>query len=152
MKARRITRQKSRFIFPTKVLICKKTKDKSNCWLTWYIWATSWENLFMPHANNKGTDQPAHPHKLISAFVVCCLDSIIHLIFKSEISRLQLVSVAEQASLSLTWSKTGFLVTWLILASHCIRPLGNSVQMTLDGLDVDHFEPLVVLDFLKIHS
>ena len=27
--------------------------------------------------NNKGTDQPARTHSLISAFVVCCLDSII---------------------------------------------------------------------------
>ena len=31
----------------------------------------------MPYANNKGTDQPALPCKLISAFVICCLDSII---------------------------------------------------------------------------
>ena len=28
-------------------------------------------------ANNKGADLPAHPHSLISAFVVCCLDSLI---------------------------------------------------------------------------
>ena len=24
-------------------------------------WATSWENLFLPYANNKGADQPVHP-------------------------------------------------------------------------------------------
>ena len=35
------------------------------------------KNLFMPYANNKGADQPAHPRSLISAFVVRCLDSII---------------------------------------------------------------------------
>ena len=35
-----------------------------------YIWATSWENLFKPYANNKGADQPAHPRSLISTFVV----------------------------------------------------------------------------------
>ena len=67
-----------------------------------------------PFANNKGADQPAHPRSLISAFVVCYLDSIIPILVKSKISRLQLVSIAEQASLSLTWSqtlKTGFLVT-----------------------------------------
>ena len=34
------------------------------------VWATSWENLFLPYANNKGADQPAHPRSLISAFVV----------------------------------------------------------------------------------
>ena len=80
------------------------------------IWATSWENLFMPYANNKGADQSAHPRNQISAFVVRCLDSIIRLVSISEISRLQTVSVAVQASLSLTWSKipkTGFLVTML---------------------------------------
>ena len=32
----------------------------------------------MPYANNKGADQPAHPCSLICAFVVRCLDSIIH--------------------------------------------------------------------------
>ena len=59
-----------------------------------------------------------HPRSLISAFVVRCLDSIIPPVSISEISRLQTVSIAVQASLSLTWSeipKTGFLVTMLIL-------------------------------------
>ena len=31
--------------------------------------------LFMPNANNKGADQPAHLRSLISTFVVRCLDS-----------------------------------------------------------------------------
>ena len=48
-------------------------------------WATSWENLFLPYANNKGADQPAHPRSLISAFVICCLDSIIPLVSISKI-------------------------------------------------------------------
>ena len=30
------------------------------------------KNLFLPYANNKGADQPAHPRSLISAFVVRC--------------------------------------------------------------------------------
>ena len=51
-------------------------------------WTTSWENLFLPYVNNKGTDQSAHPHSLISAFVVCYLDSIMSLVSISEISRL----------------------------------------------------------------
>ena len=45
------------------------------------------------------------------------LDSIIPLVSISKISRRQLVSVAEQAGLSLTWSetpKTGFVMTRLI--------------------------------------
>ena len=78
--------------------------------------AMSWENLFMPYANNKGADQPAHPRSLISTFVVRCLDSIIPLVSIPEISILYLFSVAAQAGLSLPWSqtpKTGFLVTRL---------------------------------------
>ena len=71
----------------------------------------------LPYANNKGADHPAHLRSLISAFVVRYLDSIIPILAKSKISRLQLVSVVEQAGLSLTWSetpKTGFLVTRLM--------------------------------------
>ena len=69
------------------------------------------------YANNKGTEQPAHLRSLISSFVVCCLDSIISVVSISEISSLNLASVAVQAGLRLTWSQTpkmGFLVTRLI--------------------------------------
>ena len=69
-------------------------------------WATSSENLLMPYANNKGADQPAHPRSLISIFVVHCLDCIISLVSISEISSLYLVSAAELAGLSFTWSQT----------------------------------------------
>ena len=54
----------------------------------------------------KAADQPAHPRSLISAFVVGCLDSVMSPVSVTKISSLMLVSVAEQASLSLTWSKT----------------------------------------------
>ena len=56
----------------------------------------------MLYANNKGADQPAHLRSPISIFVVYCLDSIVPLLAKSKISKLQLVSVAVQAGLSLT--------------------------------------------------
>ena len=82
-----------------------------------YIWTTSWQSLLLPYANNRGTDQPVHPRRLICAFVFRCLDSIISLLAIAEISRPSLVSSAEQACLSLTWSetrKTGFLVTRLV--------------------------------------
>ena len=71
----------------------------------------------LPYMNNKGADQPAHPHSLISAFVVCCLNSIIPRVSISEISSIYLASVAEQAGLSLTLSenpKAGFLMMWPI--------------------------------------
>ena len=60
----------------------------------------------MSYANNKGADQPAHPRSLISAFVVHCLDSVMSLVSVTKISSLLLASVAEQASLSRTWSET----------------------------------------------
>ena len=60
----------------------------------------------MPYANNKDTDQPAHPRSLISAFIVRCWDSIISLDSIPEISRLKLASVAAQAGLFLAWSET----------------------------------------------
>ena len=60
----------------------------------------------MPYANNKGTDQPAHPRSLISAFIFRCQDRMKPLVYISEISRLWLVSVAEQVSLCLAWSET----------------------------------------------
>ena len=80
-----------------------------------FIWDMSWQNLFLPYANNKGADQPAYPRCLISAFVGCCLDSIIPILAIDEISSLYLASVSAQAGLSLPWSqtlKTGFLMTW----------------------------------------
>ena len=40
----------------------------------------------MSYANNKGADQPAHPHSLISTFVARCLDSKIPLLAIAEIS------------------------------------------------------------------
>ena len=72
------------------------------------------DNLFMPYANNKGADQPAHSCSLISTFVVHCLDSLISLVSISEISSFYLACVPQQAGLSLTWwqtPKTGFVVT-----------------------------------------
>ena len=54
------------------------------------------------YANNKGTDQPAHPRSMISTFVVRSLDSIIPVLAISGIARLQLASVCEQAGLSIT--------------------------------------------------
>ena len=51
-------------------------------------------------------EQQRRPRSLISAFLVRCLDSIISLDSIAEISRLKLASVAEQTSLSLTWSET----------------------------------------------
>ena len=54
------------------------------------------KTCFMPYTNNKGAAQPAHPRSLISTFVVRCLDSIIPILAKSKIPRLELASEAAQ--------------------------------------------------------
>ena len=53
----------------------------------------------MPYANNNDADKPAHPHSLIRAFVFRrCLDSVIAILSKSEISR------HKRAGLRVAWS------------------------------------------------
>ena len=62
-------------------------------------------------ANNKVTDQPAHPRSLISTFVIHVLESISRLAMR-EISIFLLVSVAKETGLSLALMetpKTGFV-------------------------------------------
>ena len=71
-------------------------------------------NLSSRFANNKGADQPAHPCSLISAFVICLLESIISKLATCEISHFQVVSVAEQSGPGMIWMetpKTGFLAS-----------------------------------------
>ena len=52
----------------------------------------------MSYMYNKDADQPAHPHSLISAFIVHSQSSVRHIVAIFE------VSADEQASLSLTWT------------------------------------------------
>ena len=59
----------------------------------------------MPYANYKCADHIASPPILISTFVLGCLNSTIPEFAIPKISRLQLASVPEQASLSLIWSQ-----------------------------------------------
>ena len=37
-------------------------------------WAVSWQNMFMPYANNKDAEQLVHACSLISIFDICCKD------------------------------------------------------------------------------
>ena len=55
----------------------KENKDFISSSLSCSKWATAWENLFLPYANNKGADQSAHSRSLLSVFVIRYLDSII---------------------------------------------------------------------------
>ena len=77
-------------------------------------WAIARENLSSVFANNKDTDQPAHPCRLISAFVFRFLEGIICKLNTGEISIVLLVSVAEEKGFKLALTeapKTGFLAT-----------------------------------------
>ena len=88
---------------------CRPT-PRSGYTQCWNKWAHVMRKPVLPYANNKCADQIA---RLISAYFIGCLDSIIPLVSIPRISKFQLVSVAEQAGFSLTWSqtpKTGFLV------------------------------------------
>ena len=38
------------------------------------MWALTRENMSLGFANNKGADQPAHPRRLISTFVIRFLE------------------------------------------------------------------------------
>ena len=70
-------------------------------------------------ANNKGTDQLAHPRSLISAFAIYKLNSIAFKLAPSENSIFYLVSVAEKAGFGMILSetlKTGFVASMLIYA------------------------------------
>ena len=92
---------------------------ETNC--LYHMWTTKVQIslLFIPYANNKGADQPAHPQRTCISvqsdqcpYCLLPTESIIpiHVLAKSKISRLQLVSVAEQAGLGLTWSQTQWQV------------------------------------------
>ena len=60
----------------------------------------------MAYADSKGADQAAHLRKLISAFVIRYLDSIITIVGISKLPRLLTASESEHSRLSLTGSHT----------------------------------------------
>ena len=57
-------------------------------------------------ANNTGADQPGHQRSLISAIVICFLESIIYKLATGEISNFQLYSVSEETGLKFALSET----------------------------------------------
>ena len=93
----------------------------------------------MPYATNKGADQPPHPRSPISAFIVHCLDKVMSLVSVTKFSSLMLASVAEQASLSLTWSETPedtfshgvariYVVCWRTVTHTCVGKRGKELK------------------------
>ena len=57
------------------------------------------KNLSSGFVNNKGADQPADPHSLISPFVIPLMNRIISKLARSEIAILYVVSVTKQTGL-----------------------------------------------------
>ena len=98
-------------------------------------------------ANNKGSDQPAHPRSLISTFVIPLLQSIIARLDTGEISIFLLVSLAEDTGLKLALSETpkkGFLATrpiynhrtYLLPEMSILREeVKHLLYITLEGAD-----------------
>ena len=82
--------------------------------MTYSNWTATEKKLSSVICNNKGADQPAHPHSLISNFVICFLKAISRLA-TNETSIFLLACKAEETGLRLTLSetqKTGFLASW----------------------------------------
>ena len=48
-------------------------------------WATSWQNLFTPYANNKDAHQPTHPCRLISFYGIRSIGSIGSIVLKNAV-------------------------------------------------------------------
>ena len=67
--------------------------------------APSRETLIMMHANNKGTDQPAHRRTLISALAISYLESVFVKLASCKVSLFYVFFVAEEVCLSLICSE-----------------------------------------------
>ena len=55
----------------------RSEKMRKHAYFNGFIWILIQVTLTSLHANNKGADQPAHPCSVISAFVICSLESVI---------------------------------------------------------------------------
>ena len=64
------------------------------------------ENLSSGFANNKGTDQPAHPRRLISTFEIRFSKNVVSELATGEILIFLLVTEAEHTALSVALSET----------------------------------------------
>ena len=80
------------------------------------------ENLSSRFSDNNGTDQPALPRRLLSAFVIRFVEIIISKLTTGEISMPKLVSVDEKTGFktSLTFMKVDKSKLWLTLMSLCV--------------------------------
>ena len=95
-----------------------------------YNWLGQAKMCLMLYVNNKGADQPAHPHSLISTFVVRCLDTCFIWSFKSLPSFCSWESWFESYSLRIpedSFSHDVARITFTILFCSCTGERGGSV-------------------------
>ena len=104
-----------------------------------------------------------HPCRLVSAFVIPLLESIIHVskFATSEISIFYLLSVAEQAGMCMTWSEDRFscdkahIAYGLSIPSICLVCLDSKISHKLKRLSRVYinniFESKIVNIFLSIN-
>ena len=86
------------------------------------FWDTFWENLIYAICEQRRRRSACTSAHSDQCFVVRYLNSIIFVLTISKISKLLLVSVAKQASLSLRkHPKTDFVMTWLICEFQCFQ-------------------------------
>ena len=78
---------------------------------------------YLLHGNHKGADQPVLPCSLISVFVIFPLENIMTELATCKSHYSKLVSVAEQADLSLTWLET--LMSYILQGSHRLEKILN---------------------------
>ena len=62
--------------------------------------------VFQVCEQQRPADQPVHPRRLISAFVICYLESIISNLLQAKFQFFLLISVAEETGLNLLSSET----------------------------------------------
>ena len=75
------------FLGICKYWICKGFFTPSFVTTEVFYWPGHVKTCLMPYANNKGVDQLAHLHSLITTFVVCCLDSMLCILAISKVSK-----------------------------------------------------------------
>ena len=117
------------------------------------IWATSWENMFTPHANNKGADQPAHPRSLISAFVVRCLDSIPVIYIRNFKPLASFCGYAGRfVSYLVANPKTGFLVTRLYYCFRTVYSICHEAWPLFNNVGLVWFISMLFDDALVVNG
>ena len=86
------------------------------------------KNCLWGFANNKGADQPVHPHRLICAFVILVLECTISRLATSKISIFQLVSVTEETGLSLAKDRSCRVKAYILTALEVLDTVTTAVS------------------------